>query len=61
MNGINVVSLKNFELISRLEIMHENYISDFIVFENTLISCGHDDNEIKIWNTIILTLEKNFV
>jgi hypothetical protein len=58
MNGINVVSLKNFELINRLEIMHENYISDFILFENTLVSCGHDDTEIKIWNTKTLTLEK---
>ncbi len=37
--------------------MHENYISDFLVFENTLISCGHDETEIKIWNKKTLNLE----
>jgi hypothetical protein len=58
MNGINVLSLKNFEVINRLEIMHENFISDFIIFENSMVSCGRNDNEIKIWNVKTLTLEK---
>ena len=58
MNGINVISLKNFEVINRLEIMHENFISDFVLFENSMVSCGHNDNEIKIWNVKTLTLEK---
>ena len=58
MNGINVISLKNFEIKNRFEIMHENYISDFLVFKNTLISCGYDENEIKIWNTKTFILEK---
>jgi hypothetical protein len=58
MNGINVISLKNFEVINRLEIMHEKFISDFIIFENSMVSCGRNDNEIKIWNVKTLTLEK---
>ena len=55
MNGINVVSLKNFEIKKKLKKMHENYISDFIVFENTLISCGYNETGIKIWNIKTLT------
>ena len=58
MNGINVISLKNFEIENRLKKMHENYITDFIVFENTLVSCGYEDTQIKIWNTKSLILEK---
>ena len=57
MNGINVISLKNFEIENRLKKMHENYITDFIVFENTLVSCGYEDTEIKIWNTKTLSLK----
>jgi hypothetical protein len=57
MNGICVVSLKSLKIKNRLNKMHENYISDFIVFQNFLISCGQEDTEIKIWNTVTLTLE----
>lgn len=58
MNGISVVSLKSLKIKNRLNKMHENYISDFIVFQKILISCGQEDTEIKIWNTVTLTLEK---
>ena len=57
MNGINFISLKNLEIENRLKKMHENYITDFIVFENTLVSCGYEDTEIKIWNTKTLTFK----
>ena len=57
-NGFKVISLKNIEIKNRLEQMHENVISDFILFENTLVTCGHNETEIKVWNIKTLTLEK---
>jgi len=57
-NGVIVISLKNIEIKNKLEQMHENFISDFILFENTLVTCGHNETEIKIWDIKSLTLGK---